>query len=171
VARTLLSASRRSPRKISSSNAPGQFLRFSDRQARSLLAGGLPPGEGARSTPWLTRFAGPFGFAPGGLGKSRLYGACAALAGRSRFLAGPRRLRLRGAENSNGIRGFQCAGNPRPTRLWAMEPGRGTLFNIRRKRLTDQAACRLYGCSQDTLTFRFRVTTVGLQLKRSHSVT
>lgn len=46
---------------------------------------------------------------------------------------------------------------------------RDALFNIRRKRLTDQAACRLYGCSQDMLTFRFRVTAVDLQLKRSRS--
>jgi Zn-dependent peptidase ImmA (M78 family) len=44
---------------------------------------------------------------------------------------------------------------------------RDALFNIRRKQLTDQAACRLYGCSQDMLTFRFRVTAVDLQLKRS----
>jgi hypothetical protein len=45
---------------------------------------------------------------------------------------------------------------------------RDALFNIRRKRLTDHAACRVYGCSQDMLTFRFRVTAVDLQLKRSH---
>jgi len=44
---------------------------------------------------------------------------------------------------------------------------RDALFNIRRNRLTDQAACRSYGCSQDMLTFRFRVTAVDLQLKRS----
>jgi Zn-dependent peptidase ImmA (M78 family) len=44
---------------------------------------------------------------------------------------------------------------------------RDALFNIRKKRLTDQVACRLYGCSQDMLTFRFRVTAVDLQLKRS----
>lgn len=46
---------------------------------------------------------------------------------------------------------------------------RDALFNIRRKGLMDQAACRLYGCSQDMLTFRFRVTGVDLQLKRSSS--
>lgn len=44
---------------------------------------------------------------------------------------------------------------------------RDALFNIRRKRLPDEAACRLYGCSQDMLTFRFRVTAVDLQIKRS----
>ena len=44
---------------------------------------------------------------------------------------------------------------------------RDALFNIRRKELTDESACRLYGCSQDMLTFRFRVTAVDLQLKRS----
>jgi len=44
---------------------------------------------------------------------------------------------------------------------------RDALFNIRKKQLTDESACRLYGCSQDMLTFRFRVTAVDLQLKRS----
>lgn len=44
---------------------------------------------------------------------------------------------------------------------------RDALFNIRKKRLADDAACRLYGCSQEMLTFRFRVTAVDLQLKRS----
>jgi uncharacterized protein DUF955 len=44
---------------------------------------------------------------------------------------------------------------------------RDALFNIRQTRLTDQAACRFYGCSQDMLTFRFKVTGVDLQLKRS----
>jgi hypothetical protein len=44
---------------------------------------------------------------------------------------------------------------------------RDALFNIRRKGLTNQAACHLYGCSQDMLTFRFRVTAVDLQLNRS----
>jgi uncharacterized protein DUF955 len=44
---------------------------------------------------------------------------------------------------------------------------RDALFSIRRKRLTNQAACRLYGCSQDMLTFRLRVTGVDIQLKRS----
>jgi hypothetical protein len=44
---------------------------------------------------------------------------------------------------------------------------RDALFNIRKKQLMDESACRLYGCSQDMLTFRFRVTAVDLQLKRS----
>jgi len=44
---------------------------------------------------------------------------------------------------------------------------RDALFNIRKKQLTNQTACRSYGCSQDMLTFRFRVTGVDLQLKRS----
>lgn len=44
---------------------------------------------------------------------------------------------------------------------------RDALFNIRQKRLTNQAACRMYGCSQDMLTFRLRVTAVDLQLQRS----
>ena len=44
---------------------------------------------------------------------------------------------------------------------------RDALFNIRKKQLTDESSCRLYGCSQDMLTFRFRVTAVDLQLKRS----
>ncbi len=46
---------------------------------------------------------------------------------------------------------------------------RDALFNIRRQELTDVTACRLYGCSQDMLTFRLRVTGVDLQLKRSRS--
>jgi Zn-dependent peptidase ImmA (M78 family) len=44
---------------------------------------------------------------------------------------------------------------------------RDALFSIRKKQLTNQAACRLYGCSQDMLTFRFRVTAVDLQINRS----
>lgn len=46
---------------------------------------------------------------------------------------------------------------------------RDALFHIRKHELTDEAACRLYGCSQDMLTFRFRVTAVDLQLKRSRA--
>lgn len=44
---------------------------------------------------------------------------------------------------------------------------RDALFSIRKSQLTDQAACRLYGCSRDMLTFRFRVTGVDIQLKRT----
>jgi Zn-dependent peptidase ImmA (M78 family) len=44
---------------------------------------------------------------------------------------------------------------------------RDALFNIRRKRLTNESACQLYGCSKDMLTFRLRVTGVDLQLKRA----
>ena len=46
---------------------------------------------------------------------------------------------------------------------------RDALLGIRKKHLTDDAACRLYGCSQDMLTFRLRVTAVDVQLKRSKS--
>ncbi len=46
---------------------------------------------------------------------------------------------------------------------------RDALLRIRKKRLTDDAACRLYGCSHDMLTFRLRVTAVDVQLKRSKS--
>ncbi len=46
---------------------------------------------------------------------------------------------------------------------------REALFNIRKKRLTDDAACRLYGCSQKMLTFRFSVTAVDLHLQRFKS--
>jgi hypothetical protein len=52
----------------------------------------------------------------------------------------------------------------------AMLLPRDALFNIRKKGLTDQAACKFYGCSQDMLTFRFRVTAVDVQLARSRSV-
>lgn len=44
---------------------------------------------------------------------------------------------------------------------------RDALFHIRSKRLTDQAACRMYGCSHDMLTFRFRMTGVDLQMQRA----
>ena len=46
---------------------------------------------------------------------------------------------------------------------------RDALLHIRKQRLTDGTACRLYGCSQDMLTFRFRVTAVDLQLQRSRA--
>jgi len=45
---------------------------------------------------------------------------------------------------------------------------RDALLSIRRQRLTDEQACRLYGCSKDMLSFRFRVTAVDLQLTRSY---
>jgi hypothetical protein len=45
---------------------------------------------------------------------------------------------------------------------------RDALFSIRREELTDEEACRRYGCSRDMLTFRLRVTAVDLQLKRSY---
>lgn len=44
---------------------------------------------------------------------------------------------------------------------------RDALFHIRKRRLSDDQACALYGCSQDMLAFRFRVTAVDLQLTRS----
>jgi Zn-dependent peptidase ImmA (M78 family) len=46
---------------------------------------------------------------------------------------------------------------------------RDALFNIRKKNLTDDAACKLYGCSQKMLTFRFSVTAVDLHLQRSRT--
>jgi Zn-dependent peptidase ImmA (M78 family) len=44
---------------------------------------------------------------------------------------------------------------------------RDALFSIRKRRLSDDEACEFYGCSQEMLTFRFRVTAVDLQLTRS----
>ena len=45
---------------------------------------------------------------------------------------------------------------------------RDALFSIRRERLTDEEACRMYSCSKNMLTFRLRVTAVDLQLTRSY---
>jgi Zn-dependent peptidase ImmA (M78 family) len=45
---------------------------------------------------------------------------------------------------------------------------RDSLFSIRRECMTDEEACRMYGCSKDMLTFRLRVTAVDLQLTRSY---
>jgi len=46
---------------------------------------------------------------------------------------------------------------------------REALLNIRKNRMSEEAACRLYGCSQDMLTYRLRMTAVDLQLKRSRT--
>ena len=46
---------------------------------------------------------------------------------------------------------------------------RDALFAIRKRKLTDDEACQEYGCSQEMLTFRFRVSGVDIQLKRSRT--
>jgi Zn-dependent peptidase ImmA (M78 family) len=46
---------------------------------------------------------------------------------------------------------------------------REALLNIRKKQISDEVACRTYGCSQDMLTYRLRMTAVDLQLKRSRA--
>jgi Zn-dependent peptidase ImmA (M78 family) len=46
---------------------------------------------------------------------------------------------------------------------------RDALFFIRKQQMPDAAACKLYGCSQDMLTFRLRMTGVDVQLKRSRA--
>ena len=48
---------------------------------------------------------------------------------------------------------------------------REALLNIRKQQLSDEAACRHYGCSQDMLTYRLRMTAVDLQMKRSQTFT
>ncbi len=46
---------------------------------------------------------------------------------------------------------------------------REALLNIRKNQMSEEAACRLYGCNEDMLTYRFRMTAVDLQLKRSRT--
>jgi hypothetical protein len=91
MARTLLSASRRSPRKISSNNTPGQFLRF--RTGRPGVC--LRVGYSLRGRPVHTLVESLCLLDPSA---SLRAGSASAvptrpvpLAGRSRFLARPRR--------------------------------------------------------------------------------
>ena len=44
---------------------------------------------------------------------------------------------------------------------------REALLHIRRRKVPDVEACETYGCSQDMLTYRFRVTGVDVQMNRS----
>ena len=44
---------------------------------------------------------------------------------------------------------------------------REALLHIRRRRIADEVACEEYGCSQDMLTYRLRVTGVDIQMNRS----
>jgi Zn-dependent peptidase ImmA (M78 family) len=44
---------------------------------------------------------------------------------------------------------------------------RDALLHVRKKDIDDQTARRTYGCSQEMLDFRFRVTGVDLQISRS----
>jgi hypothetical protein len=44
---------------------------------------------------------------------------------------------------------------------------RTVLFDVRGRSLCDSEACRIYGCSQDMLTYRLRMTAVDRQIERS----